>query len=262
MARIGLTVVLVVLISVLVGCNSADQGKSQLVPAQIKTTLATEPIVQFPSIEQIDLIEKTLMHRQSYRQCLEMLANSYLLSGNDMKLQWAKREMAALDRIPQYNYIIEANIAGPDLKATASNPQADKLYKNGVSLENKAGMLLVVKDDDLLRVALDKYNQLIKMYPDSDKIDDATYRAAGIYYYFKDYSIAALYYQRTYQWDPQTPYPARYKAAYVLDTHLARRDEALPLYRQALKMEKLDENQLEYANSRISSLTKSDRKQD
>ena len=55
-----------------------------------------------------------------------------------------------------------------------------------------------------------------------------------IYEHFKDYTIAVLYYQRAYQWEPQTSYPARFKAAFILDERLHRRAEALQLYKEAL----------------------------
>jgi len=151
-----------------------------------------------------------------------------------MKLVWAEKELAALNAIPQYDYVVEATVAGANLRAMRSVSEADYLYNDAVRLEEQAGQFLVVKDDDLLRRALDKYNELISKFPSSDKIDDAAFRAAGIYEHFKDYTIAVLYYQRTYQWEPQTSYPARYKAAYVLDQRLHRRAEALQLYQDAI----------------------------
>jgi tetratricopeptide (TPR) repeat protein len=99
---------------------------------------------------------------------------------------------------------------------------------------------------------------LISKYPNSDKIDDAAFRAAGIYEYLNDYTIAVQYYQRTYQWDPQTAYPARYKAAFLLDTQLGRRAEALQLYQEALsKVTKSSEHVLwvEYAERRVKDLS-------
>ena len=134
-------------------------------------------------------------------------------------------------------------MAGPNLKGTKSVSEADYLYNDAVRLEDQAGQFMIIKDDNLLRVALDKYNQLISKFPSSDKIDDAAYRAAGIYEHFKDYTIAVLYYQRVYQWDPQTAYPARFKAAHILDTQLHRRAEALQLYQEALtKITRADEH--------------------
>jgi tetratricopeptide (TPR) repeat protein len=175
-----------------------------------------------------------------------------------MKLAWAKKELNALSSMPQYDYIVEATMAGPGLKPTKSLSDADALYAEAVRIEEQASPLKVVRNEGLLRMALEKYNQLISKYPNSDKIDDAAFRAAGIYEYLKDYTIAVQYYQRTYQWDPQTAYPARYKAAFLLDTQLGRRGEALQLYQEALsKVTKSNEHVLwvEYAEQRVKELS-------
>ena len=176
-----------------------------------------------------------------------------------MKLQWAKKESNSLDTIPKYNYIIEASLAGPNIKAGVEIPEANDLFAEARETEKRAGKFIIIKDDNLLRVALGKYNQLIRKYPASDKIGDAAFRAAGILDHFKDYTIAILYYKRTYQWDPNTKHPAKYKAAYILDRHLHRRSQALDLYMQAVANENLPENYREFAEMRISQLTKADK---
>ena len=133
---------------------------------------------------------------------------------------------------------------------------ANALYAEAVRLEGQAGPL--IKNETLLRKALDKYNQFISKYPNSDKIDDAAFRAAGIYEYLKDYTNAVKNYQRTYQWNPQTPTTARFKAAYLLDTQLGRRAEALQIYQEALsKITKSDEHRLwvALAEQRVKELT-------
>jgi len=175
-----------------------------------------------------------------------------------MKLEWAKKELAALQTVPQYNYVIEPPTVGPSLKASALIPEADLLYEEAFLLEKKAGPLPFLKDENLLRMALNKYNQLIEKHTSSDKIDDAAYRAAGIYEYFHDYTIAVLFYKRVYQWDRYTIYPAKYKAAYLLDRKLHQRAEALGLYLQAVKDEALAENYREFAITRIEALTQSE----
>ena len=149
-------------------------------------------------------------------------------------------------------------MAGENLKAVAAIAEADDLYNRAFQLDKKAGMLVVIKDEGWLRMALNKYNQLIKKHPSSDKIDDAAYRAGTIYEYFKDYSIAVLYYQRAVQWDKHTPYPAMFRAAFILDKKLRRRTEALALYQQAIQRELMSENQREFAQKRIAELTGSD----
>jgi tetratricopeptide (TPR) repeat protein len=249
MAKTILTVLLIVLLNVLVGCYEPDSGRSQFLPTPMKT-------VSVVDAGEADIIENMAASRLAYRQYLESLILYYKKTGDNMKLRWAEDELKRLNEMPQYNYIIEAGVAGPDLKATDSDNAANYLYDEAYRLEKAAKRLVLIVDENLLRVALDKYNQVIKQYPKSDKIDEAAYRAGGIYEHFKDYTIALLYYQRAYQWDPATANPARYKAAYILDQHLHRRAEALPLYQQALESEKLSEDERIFVQNRINTLTK------
>jgi len=259
MSRVVCTAVLVVLLNLMVGCGRVDSGKGQLIPAQMKGSAPPAAVAAAADAAEVDLVEQLAMHRKAYRQALVMLVDYYTKTGNNMKLQWAKQELQSFDTMPQYKYIIEAGTAGPELKATTSIPEADQLYDEAVALHKEAERLVVVKDDDLLRLALDKYNALIRKYPSSDKIDDAAFKAGQIYEYFKDYSIALIYYQRAFQWDPATPYPARFRAAYILDQHMHRRAEALKLYQQALGTEGKNpqyDRWKEFAERRIAELTK------
>lgn len=256
MARTVLIISTVILVGVSAGCSPVDTGRGQIVAPQHKG----KTIVNVSATTETDIIEQVAVNRQAYRKGLESLAEYYKKTGNNMKLDWARKELGSLDAIPQYNYIIEAGVAGPELKASASIQEADELYSEAVAMEQKARLLVVIKNDNLLRKALEKYNQLIRQYPTSDKIDDAAYRAAGIYVDFKDYTIAMLYLQRTYEWDPETPYPARFEVAKILDEYLHRRAEALDAYQQAMKALR---NEYEFpqwrqvAEERIAKLTKS-----
>lgn len=257
MAKAILTVLLIVSLNVLVGCGS-DTGRGQLMPAHTMTSLDFAPVVRAAGAAETDIIEQVAVNRQAYLQGLELLVEYYTETGNYMKLKWAKKELAALNAMPQYNYIIEASFAGPNLKASTSIPEADTIYQAGLKLQKKAGPLPFFKNANRLRLALDRYNQLIRRHPSSDKIDDAAFKAAGIYEYFRDYSIAVLYYQRAYQWDPETIHPARFKAAFVLDRRLHRRAEALELYRQAANEKNLAKGYKAFAEKRIKELTESE----
>lgn len=262
MARIVLTVVMSALLTILFGCAGADRGRAQLIPAPAKTSLGSASVVKVANAGEIDIVEQVTVNRRAYRQALELLIRHYTKAGNDMKLQWAKKELAALNAIPQYKYIIEAEVAGPNLKADASIPEADALYDDAVELEREAKRLILIKDNDLLRLVLDKYNELIRKHPSSDKIDDAAYRAGRIYEHFKDYRIALLYYKRTYQWNPETTYPARFREAYILDQQLHRRAEALRLYKQALQTARRGgENRkwIEWAEGRVKELSEGEK---
>jgi tetratricopeptide (TPR) repeat protein len=194
--------------------------------------------------------------RRDYRQSLILLIQRYSASGDNRRLNWAKEELEALDRMPQYRYIIDPDVLPSNLKATARIPEADRLYDEAVNIQRQAEPLgAVLKDEEQLRVALDKYTELIRRYPTSDKIDDAAFRAAGIYEYFKDYETALLFYKRTYEWDPSTPYPAMYYAAELLDKKLGRRDQALALYQEAITKESGHNDLRAAAERRIKELT-------
>jgi tetratricopeptide (TPR) repeat protein len=255
MARTIVTAALIVLIYTCAGCTPPDSGESQLIPPHARVAIVTEQVRG----GEADIIEQMAADRQAYRNSLASLVDYYRNSGNSMKLTWAEKELNALDDMPQYTYIVEAVVAGADLRATDRIADAELMYRDAWQTERDARRLVVVVDDDLLRLALDKYNNLIRSFPTSDKIDDAAYRAAGILEHYRDYTLALMYYQRTYQWDPETSYPARYKAAYILDTRMGRNAEALELYQEFVKTPGVDAQLKVFAEARIRELTKSEK---
>jgi len=260
MARTVTGVLLIIAIISLVGCTTADSGVSQIAPKAVgpKTDLIEQ--IDTASSDEISLVEQVTLNRNSYRDGLQALIKFYTESGNNLKLGWAKKELDEFETVPKYRFLLQASIAGPQLKATTSIKEADDLYYSALLIEDKAKKMLIMHNDNLLRIALEKYNELIEKHPASDKIDDAAYRAATIYEHFKDYTIAVLYYQRTYQWDPDTSYPAKYKAAYLMDRKLSRMQEALELYKMAVNQKELPANYKEFAQIRIAEITASEQK--
>ena len=255
MAKTVLAAVLIVMLGVLVGCRGVDTGASQLLPPSTKGSSVVRPA----GASETDIIEHVAINRQAYRNGLESLVAHYEKTGNTLALVWAKDELKRLNKVPQYDYIIEAIVAPANLRATESIAEAELVYIDALRLEKKARELLIFINEDGLRSALDRYNQLIRKHPSSDRIGDAAYRAGNICEHFKDYTIALLYYQRTYQWDPDTVYPARYKAAYILDVIQHRRAEVLKIYQQALEKENLSIKQREFAQERVKALSKSEK---
>ncbi len=249
MARTILTAVLIVLLNVLVGCTGVDSGKGQLAPAHH----GPAPVISITDKGESDLIEQMALNRQAYRQGLELLIKYYTRMGNNMKLGWAQKELKGLDSMAQYTYHVVGEKV--NLKANTSISEADALYDEALQIEKKAATLFL-KDEKMLRLALTKYNQLIEKHGSSDKIDDAAYRAAGIYEHFKDYTLAVLYYKRVHQWDRYTVHPAKYRAAKILDKRLHQRTEALELYRQVIGDEAVPQTYRDFAQIRINELTK------
>lgn len=241
------------LLNVLTGCFELPEEKTHLIPAEEAKPAPAPAALAEPG--EIDIVEELAAHRQAYRQALALLVDYYSRSGDHTKMTWARREHKCLTAVPQYRYLLEAEFAGPDLRATTSIPQADELYDDAMSSYKKARGLVIFVDEKQLGIALDKLNQLITKYPSSDKIDDAAFTAAEIYRHFKDYSIAAVYYNRVHQWDPQTTYPSRFKTAYILDWYLKQRSAALPLYQQAMEKEMVEYPQYrEFVAGRINEL--------
>jgi len=241
MTRIVTTVAVILLLTLLIGCE-ANTGTSQKLPYRSSPYIgdSTQPLANATSADEIDLVEKMGADRKAYRRSLQALVQYYDAAGNHEKTTWAREELTALDRIPQYRYIIEAEVMPASLKATESIAAADQLYDEATKIERQAGPLLMpalLKDEQLLRAALVKYGELIRQYPTSDKIDDAAYRMAEIYKGFNDYTIALSFYERAYQWDSATPYPARFRAADILDKKLHERAKALALYQEAIVKE-------------------------
>ena len=211
---------------------------------------------------QVDLIEEMAMYRNSYRESLLKLVKYYTRAGDRTKLSWARSELKSFDAMRQYIYLTVAEIAGPELRAIDLIVEADELFIEAEKLYKKAKSLVVIVDKKKLRLALSKYNEIIAKYPTSDKIDDAAYRGGRIHDYFKDYDIAVVHYQRTFQWNEETRYPARSRAAYIMDKRLKQKEKALALYQLAYKYEKHFPKNVEFAEDRIRALTKPDIKID
>jgi len=263
MKKTALVIVFISLASFPVGCQQKqlyDEYKSpdlfeQMTPA---------------SQNEIALAESVSEKRLAYRNELEKIKSYYEQSGNQLKIDWVNRELKYLRATPRYHYIIEAEVAGSELRAKDIIPKADALYKQALDRYNSqcifpmpgaqllTGKILVSRRR--LITALNQFNELIRDYPTSDKIDDAAFYAGRIHEFFNDWSIASLYYKRAFQWDPATRHPARYYAARILDEKLAQRDEALMLYREALDREDIYMNSIEIAvaEARIKELTKGD----
>jgi len=266
MKKIALWMVFISSVVILTGCQEherfMDEERSPDLFEQMTPSAATE----------VSLAESVAQKRLEYITELEKIESYYEQSGNQLKIDWVNRELKFLKDAPRYRYILQAEVAGSDLRARDSIPKADSLYRDALDIYKHTDLIfpipMLVEHDDTalhhptmyvskkkLQRALNEFNELIRVYPTSDKIDDAAYYAGRIHEYFGDYSIAVLYYKRAFQWDSGTPYPARYDAAVLLDRQLAQRDEALQLYQESLEKEAPYHNNGEQIKERIQELT-------
>jgi tetratricopeptide (TPR) repeat protein len=266
MARIVTTAAVTLIVIAAIGCNS-ETGISQQLPQRGSPYYQSNPsdppltVSAATSNNEIDLVEKMTTHRLAYARGLDSLIQYYNATGNHQKMTWASEELAALNQMKQYRYFVVAEMP-ENFRAAERIPAADQLYAEAEKLRRDAGWVMPgpFKNEDILRTSLDKYSQVISTYPTSDKIDDAAYRMAEIHDYFSDYTLAAVAYQRAYQWDPATPFPARFKAAFVLDRKLHSRAEALKIYQEAIIKESQYTDYRLMAERRIQELNSSTEK--
>ncbi len=240
----------------IIGCEEPikDSPHYMVDPEQAANVMSMGGV---PGAGEADLVEDLAAKRNEYRQSLVQLHEYYHSTGNVNNRRWAEHELQALDRVPHYRYLMVPEVASPELVAVNQIAQANALFKEAEKLYREAGGLLILTDEDKLRGALSRYNRIITEFPTSNKIDDAVYQAGRIYEHFKDWRIAAVCYQRCFQWNEVTDRPARFRAAYVLDQRLHKRKEALPLYQMAVEKESRFTANTKYARKRIFEMTKS-----
>ncbi|ODS32746.1 MAG: hypothetical protein SCARUB_02129 [Candidatus Scalindua rubra] len=192
--------------------------------------------------------------RESYKNALMELVQFYLDIGYQLRLEKVRKELKALNKVPQPKYLTVkekvTNVKKPIKNIEDANIlfQDGKTYKSSLSVINKKTNLLT---------AVKRFKKLMDDYPESDKVDDAAYELAGIYegFYFKDYEGAAFYYVKCYEINPTTDKPARYMAARVYDMYLKDYAEAVRNYELALETCKIEEY-LEITKSRLDELRK------
>ncbi len=243
--------------ALLCGC-SEENRYSSIYTTEVETEDLTAPA----SAMEVDLVEDLSAKREEYVKAIKTLKSYYEQTGNHRKEMWTERELNMLGESPQYTYITAGKAASAELRASETIEAADEMYREADKLYSTARFLAILGDKPKLRQALSMFNELIEKYPTSDKIDDAAYKAGAIYESFGDEKLAATYYQRAFQWDAETPYPARYKAAYLLDNKLGMKSQALNLYKESLEKENLYSKNREHAEDRVKALETSKQTKD
>lgn len=245
--------VCVLMLIVAVGCQN-DIQKNGIAPHDPLTSAQNADLERNTEVQ---LVEQMSRYRQKYHQHLALLQEFYDRQGNQLKAEWAAAELEHFKLAPQRGYLIVAELAGPDLRARIAIPQADLLYDQAMELAKQGAPKLAhfFGKEKMLYLAIDKFNELIGTYSTSDKIDDAAFQIAQINRrYLKDYSTALLYYQRSWQWDPQTNLPSRYAAALIYDEHIHDRIKAIQYYELAIKFESAYPSNVLDAQKRIKAL--------
>lgn len=255
-----LFVLIVPTLFVIGGCGNPTPGEidqSKQVQDQEPALMVINPLeygaddtVRASEVQQV---EQMVSYRNNYIQALEKLGRFYDAQGNHLKAVWVKNELRALAAIEMRPYIVLAEVAGPDLRASEIVAQADELFARAVEIIGSSRGIF--KNTKRLLEARAILEELISTYPDSDKIDDAAWEIAEIYRRdLNDNYVAMLYYQRVWQWYPQNPYPARFTVAKIYDDFFHNYTKASEYYERSIQLEPGYTANVAYAKSRLKAI--------
>jgi tetratricopeptide (TPR) repeat protein len=205
-----------------------------------------------PYKSDLELVEKLLVARRDYQTTLEQLRAHYLATGDAERAKWAEDELVHYHRIPKYAYRIDLVVPPPTLHGTTNVPAANKLYMRAMSFKDKGWGTDYI---DNQRRAEILFQQILTQYPQSDRISDTAYMLGDIYESKanKQYRLAAVYFERCFQWNPSTQLDARIRAARLYDRQLLDRGKAIEIYKEATTHE-IDPRRVQEAQSRLNEL--------
>jgi hypothetical protein len=194
-----------------------------------------------------------LAARRDYQTALEQLRAYYLAVGDVEKARWAEEELLQFHRILKQAFRLELDVPPPSLQAAYNVPEANELYKRALTYKDKGWGVEYVDNQRRAEILL---QQILTLHPQSDKIDDAAYQLGDLYEgkAYKQYRRAALYYERCFQWNPNTQFDARLRAARLYDKVLSERSRAIELYREITTHE-TDPKHIQEAQKRLAELT-------
>jgi hypothetical protein len=226
------------------------QVQKEAVEAQVEP----QPEVNLSGMGEVGLVEEVARTRKAYGRALMALKDYYVSRAVHAKIEWIDSELAAYDKVPRMQYLVVSELAGPNLRPTKHIEAADQLYKEAMNYKDYPALPPGKKE--YLKVAIEKFQTIIEKYPESDKIGDAAFRLGEIYggWYFLDWARAVQSYERCWQWDPGTPYPALFNAAKIYDEKLKDRVKAVELYNRVVAESK-DQGLVGQAQDRIKALT-------
>jgi tetratricopeptide (TPR) repeat protein len=202
----------------------------------------------------LELFQRLLAARKDYQKSLENIRLHYLKVGDVEKAKWAEEELRQYHRIPKQAFIIDVVVPPPNLQGHTNVPEANKMLTWAIGTFKDKGWNTDYVDNQ--RRAEILLTDLLTKYPQSDKISDAAFHLGDIYESkaYKQYRLAAVYYERCFQWNPKTHHEARLRAARLYDFEVKDRTRAIELYKEITTHE-TDPKRIQEANKRLGELS-------
>ena len=204
-------------------------------------------------VADIELVERLLAARREYQRALEKLRIHYWNTGDIEKARLVEEELKQYHRIAKQPYRLELDVPPPTLQGTLNIPEANKIYQRAMGYKDKGWNTDYI--DNQRRAEL-LFQQILTQYPQCDKIGDVAFQLGDIYESkaYKQYRRAALYYERSFQWNPHTHFDSRLRAARLYDRNVLERGRAIELYKDVTSHE-TDPKRIEEAQKRLSELS-------
>jgi hypothetical protein len=198
----------------------------------------------------IELVEKLNSARKQYQTTLEQLRQHYIATGEVDKAKWAEDELRQYHRMVKYAYRLDIDVPVPTLQAKQNIPEANDLFREAMKYKDKGSGSDGI---DNQRRAEILFQRLLDKYPESDKIGAAAYQLGDIYEKYRptpQYPRAAIYFERSFQWNKTGHTDARLRAAHLYDKQIQDRAKARALYKEIL-VHDTDNTRIEEARKRL-----------
>jgi len=197
------------------------------------------------------MVERVLSARKEYQEALEALRAHYIAAGEIERARWAEDELLQYHRMSKFAYRLELDVPPPNLQPLYNIPEANELMRRAILYKDKGWGSDYVDNQRRAELLL---QQLLSKHPQSNKIDEAAYMLGELYESkaFRQNARAAVYYERSFQWNTKTHHDSRFRAARLYE-RLGERNKALEIYKDITTHEH-DPKRIEEAQKKIAEL--------
>lgn len=235
--------------------NSVGNTSPATIPATIPPALGSPRPVVPMSGQNADLVEKLLISRKEYQRNLETLRIYYIQTNQTEKAKWAEDELIQYHRIAKQPFIFDLDVPPATLgaQATQNSAEANEIYRRALTYKDRGWGTDYIDNQRRAEILL---QQVLTAHPTSNRISDTAYQLGELYESkaYKQHQRAALYYDRSVQWNPQQA-EARMRAAKLYEQYNIDRARATELFKDVTTND-TDQRRVEEAKQHLDLLAK------
>jgi len=204
------------------------------------------------AVRDAELVERLIAARKEYQVSLEALRTHYISVGDLERARWAEEELISHHRVAKNAFLLELDVPPPTLKGTVNIPEANDLYRRALTYKDKGWGTDFI---DNQRRAEILFQTILNNNATSNKIGDVAYQLGDLYEgkTYKQYKRAAMYYERSFQWNPLSQSDGRLRAARLYDKMTMEKGKAIELYKEVIQHD-TDPQRLQEAQRRLAEL--------